>query len=96
MRVRISTTVDQERLDEARRRTGDRDSELMDRALAALLDALDAEAELRALEAAPYDIDPELAMPKAAAGADDYDGEVPSSVMRLATRRRAARASQMG
>ena len=94
MRVRISTTVDQERLNEARARSGDRDSELMDRALAALLDALDAEAELRALEVAPYALDPELAMPDAGAGADDYDGVVPSNIMRLAKRRRAARSSQ--
>ena len=91
--MRISTTIDQERLDEARRRTGDRDSHLFDRALIALLESLDAEAELRALADAPYATDAELSMPDAPGAGDPYDGAVPANVMRLAKQRCAARAS---
>ena len=92
MRVRISTTIDEARLEEARRRTGSRDSELLDRALVALLDLLDTEAELAAIAAAPYESDPELAMPGADPTEEDYLGSVPAAVRRLAKTRRRARA----
>ena len=91
MRVRISTTIDEGRLEEARRRTGSRDSELLDRALVALLDLLDTEAELAAIAAAPYESDPELAMPRADPTEEDYLGSVPVAVRRLAKKRRAGR-----
>ena len=96
-RERISTTVDGAVLAEARRRTGNRDSELFDAALAALLDRLDTDAELRALDALPYDDDPELAMPSSADATGpaiwvgDYEGDVPAAVVALARQRRAAR-----
>ena len=92
MRVRISTTIDEGRLKEARRRTGSRDSELFDRALVALLDLLDTEAELAAIAAAPYESDPEPAMPGADPTGENYLGSVPAAVRRLAKTRRAARA----
>ena len=96
-RVRISTTVDDAVLAEARRRTGRRDSELFDAALAALLDRLDTDAELRALETLPYEDDAELAMPPAGDGTgpaiwvEDYDGAAPPAVVELARQRRARR-----
>lgn len=95
-RERISTTVDRAVLHEARERTGSRDSELFDAALAALLDRLDTEAELRAIEALPYEDDPDLALPDAPPGpalwVDDHDGDVPPAVAELARQRRARRA----
>lgn len=50
------------------------------------------EAERAALDLAPYDLDPDLAMPEPVA-LDDlaYDGEVPADVVELARLRRAAR-----
>ena len=91
MRVRISTTIDRDRLELARVRCGRRDSELFDLALLALLDKLDHDDELRALAASPYDVDPDLAMPPARPLAESYDGPVPESVRLLAGQRRAAR-----
>ncbi len=92
-RERISTTVDQTALQEARRRTGSRDSKLFDAALAALLDRIDTEAELRAIAAAPYEDDPDLALPGPAIWVDDYRGEVPPEVVEEARRRRARRSA---
>ncbi|MGH9000991.1 MAG: hypothetical protein ACRDY7_16555 [Acidimicrobiia bacterium] len=90
-RVRISTTVDAERLVEARRLVGGPDSRIIDRALAVLVDGLAAEAELAALAAAPYEGDPDLSW-EAAPGPDlPYDGEVPPEVLRLAAQRRKER-----
>ncbi len=86
-RVRISTTTDADRLDELRRRLGVNDSSLIDRALGALLDALDAEREELALDAMPYDADPELAWEVPGGPALPYDGEVPEDVQRLAQNR---------
>ena len=59
----------------------------MDRALAALLEGLETQQELAALEAFPYDADPELnwEVPPTAL---PYSGEVPADVMALAQRRR--------
>ncbi len=91
-RERISTTVDRERLALCRRLVGTNDSVLIDRALAALLDSLEAEREREALEAMPYDADPELAW-VAPDGPDlPYDGEIPGAVKRLAAARRRQRA----
>jgi hypothetical protein len=86
--VRISTTVDQERLAACRQLLATSDSKLFDRALALLLDALEAEREQTVLDALPYDSDPDLDW-QAPPGADmPYDGDVPDDVQRLARARR--------
>jgi hypothetical protein len=73
-RTRISTTVDAERLAQCRDAVGVSDSELLDRALAALLRELVGAHERRALEATPYETDPEVAW-QAPPGPDlPYDG----------------------
>ncbi len=92
-RERISTTVDQAVLRQARLRTGSRDSELFDAALAALLDRIDTDAELRAIELAPYEDDPDLALPGPAIWADDYRGAVPPEIVDEARQRRARRSA---
>jgi hypothetical protein len=67
---------------------GTSDSQILDRALAALIEQLEAEQELAALAALPYEDDPDLAWP-AVPGPDlPYDGEVPVEVLRLAAKRR--------
>lgn len=89
-RTRVSTTVDGDRLERARRLFGGSDSELLDRALELLVRRLDAERELAALDAAPYEDDPDLRW-HAPPGPDlPYDGEVPADVLELARERRAA------
>jgi hypothetical protein len=88
-RTRISTTVDTDRLELCRRTLGVPDSELVDRALAALARELLTRQERAALAAAPYDEDPDLDW-QAPAGPDlPYAGEIPEEVMRLAAERRA-------
>ncbi len=94
MRVRISTTIDGERLEAARLRSGRRDSELFDLALIALLDTLDQEDELRAIETQPYDRDPDLVLAVPQTFDERYDGAIPESVRLLAEERRAARLRQ--
>jgi hypothetical protein len=91
-RVRISTTVDESALRAARRQLGVRDSELFDRALRLLLEELESQAELRALEAAPYREDEALQLPEPDLTGDlPYEGAVPAEVIELAERRRAQR-----
>lgn len=86
-RTRISTTVDAEHLAQCRAALGVSDSELIDRALAALRRELVGAHERRALEAAPYEDDPELTW-QAPSGPDlPYDGSVPEEVARLAAAR---------
>lgn len=88
-RARISTTVDQARLQRCRDLLDVPDSELVDQALAALLRELSAARERAAIEAQPYEDDPELSW-EAPPGPDlPYDGEVPDEVRRLASERRA-------
>lgn len=83
-RVRISTTVDGEQLERCRRLLDISDSQLLDRALDALID----EREREALGRLPYDDDPDLAW-SAPDGPDmPYDGEIPEDVRRLAEQRR--------
>lgn len=91
MRVRISTTVDSARLAAARNRLQASDSEIVDRALKALLDQLDAAQERAALEAMPYDEDSDLAWEAPRGPSLPYDGEVPAEVLRLAAARRRRR-----
>ena len=95
-RVRISTTVDGERLHAARELLGLRDSDLFDRALASIIREATIRQELAALDRFPYAADPDLAMPDlpAIGDADDelpYDSEVPAAVIDLARTRRARR-----
>ena len=87
-RVRISTTVDGTRLAAARSKLGVPDSVIVDRALAALLDELEAERERQALDAMPYEEDPDLSWGAPRAPGLAYDGTVPPDVQRLAAARR--------
>jgi len=64
------------------------DSKLIDRALLALANELDMAAERAALEAHPYDDDPDLAWVAPAAPALPYDGDIPAGVIELAAERR--------
>lgn len=74
-----------------RRMLGVTDSQLMDRALESLAHELEAQAELAALEAHPYEQDPDLAW-DAPDGPDlPYDGEVPQEVIDLAASMRGQR-----
>ena len=92
-RRRISTTVDGARLTQARALFAGRDAEMLDRALAALIDELETAREIAALEANPYDSDPMLDIPLMPFPDDlPYDGEVPPDVLAIAKQRRAGRA----
>lgn len=64
------------------------DSQIIDRALAALLEQLEEERELAALSAAPYEDDPDLAWTSPPGPDLPYDGDVPDEVLRLAAKRR--------
>ena len=87
-RARISTTVDAQQLANARARLDASDSELLDRALAALIDDIDTQHERTALAEQPYEDDPELTW-QAPSGPDlPYDGDIPSDVIELAAERR--------
>lgn len=95
-RVRISTTVDGEQLSTARELLGLRDSDLFDRALAAVVREVTINRELAALDRYPYAADPELAMPELPPiGLTDhdlpYDAAVPAAVLAIARKRRAQR-----
>ncbi len=87
-RARISTTVDAQRLATARLLLGTTDSQILDRALGALIEQLEGEHELAALAAMPYEDDPDLAWPVAPGPDLPYDGQVPAEVLRLASKRR--------
>ncbi|MGC8628337.1 MAG: hypothetical protein ACP5VR_12470 [Acidimicrobiales bacterium] len=89
LRQRISTTVDGTALERARRLVPGPDSQLIDSALEALIDKVEAERELAVLQALPYDHDPDLSW-HAPLGPDlPYDGDVPEEVLQLARARRA-------
>lgn len=90
-RVRVSTTVDQERLNAARRLLREPDSRIIDRALKALINELEGEAEVRALQSHPYENDPDLAWEVSEEPALPYDGEVPKEVLARARSRRRRR-----
>lgn len=88
-RVRISTTVDEERLSTCRKLLREPDGRLIDRALQALIDDLEEAAELRALEKHPYEADPDLAWKVSDEPPLPYDGTVPKEVLaRVRARRR--------
>jgi hypothetical protein len=94
MRERISTTVDTRRLNDARRRFGERDSEMFDAALAALLNQMDRDAERLALASFPYEADKDLHLSGAPVFSDETETP-PSRVIALAKRRRAERRSSV-
>ena len=88
MRIRVSTTVDNERLTLARKQTGLPDSELIDLALEALLERAERDAEDLALGEHPYHRDSELiglpaGWPASAPPLDDYDDAVPADIVAL-------------
>lgn len=87
-RVRVSTTVDATNLETCRRLLGQPDSRIFDRALAALVEALEATREAAALEALPYEDDLDLAWEAPPGPPLPYDGEVPEEVLALAAERR--------
>lgn len=87
-RVRVSATVDGERLATAARLTGTTGSRLLDLALAALIEQLESARELAALADRPYKDDPDLRW-QAPPGPDlPYVGTVPDDVLALAQARR--------
>lgn len=90
-RVRISTTVDAARLEACRRLVKEPDSALMDRALLALIDEIEGQNEIRAIEAHPYEDDPELAWDVGDFPIIPWHGEVPKEVLALARARRRRR-----
>lgn len=90
-RTRVSTTVDAERLKRARQIVGGRDSELLDQALAWLIERDDRRREIEALEASPYHLDDELEIGAPEIDWDSdlpYEGSVPVDVAQLARKRR--------
>ena len=87
-RVRISTTVDADRLRQCRQLLRISDSRLVDRALAALLQEIEAARESAALEKNPYEEDPDLSWEVPPGPPLPYDGDVPAEVVDLARRRR--------
>lgn len=91
-RARISTTVDARRLAEVRRRLQTSDSEIVDQALAMLLEALEADDEVRALTEHPYEQDPDLAWEAPSGPVLPWNGDVPQEVLDLAAERRSPRA----
>lgn len=91
-RERISTTVDGTTLQRARHLVPGPDSQLIDRALRALIEKVEAEQELAVLQALPYDQDPDLSWQAPLAPDLPYDGDVPEEVLQLARARRARNA----
>jgi hypothetical protein len=83
-RVRISTTVDGERLARGRQLVDGTDRQLLDEALDALIVAH----ERAALRAQPYEDDLDLTGPTFDGPVLPYDGEIPEDVLRLAEERR--------
>ncbi|CAN5574466.1 hypothetical protein BH20ACT2_BH20ACT2_10880 [soil metagenome] len=70
---------------------GEPDSRLLDQALAALVNERERAQEEAALDAHPYEADPELHW-EVPAGPDlAYDGAIPSEVLELAAERRKRR-----
>lgn len=91
-RVRISTTVDGDRLAALRRLTDLPQSKLIDQALDALRREIEAEREAAALDTQPYEADPDLSWDVPPGPHLPYDGDVPADVVAIAERRRQGRA----
>jgi len=90
-RVRISTTVDAGQWEQSRKLLGLPASKIVDKALRALLEQLEAQRDLDALEKFPYEQDPDLSWSVAPSESLPYDGDVPAEVLRLAAKRRRSR-----
>jgi len=90
-RVRLSTTVDAQQLTIVRRLLGLPDSQIVDRAMRALIDQVEEAQELAALTVLPYEDDPDLDWVPAPGADLPYDGEVPADVLRMAAERRRPR-----
>lgn len=88
-RVRVSTTVDAHNWETVRRLLDAPSSQIVDRALAALIDQLETAHEHAVLREMPYEDDPDLAWDAPTPPALPYEGDVPAEVLRLAKRRRA-------
>lgn len=86
-RVRISTTVDGDRLERARSLLDLPDSDLIDRALAVLVEGVEADREAEILKRLPYDHDPDLAWRTPPGPGLPYEGEVPEHVQAMARNR---------
>jgi hypothetical protein len=93
-RVRVSTTVDAQRWATAQRLVGAPSSQILDRALAALIGQLEGAHEREVLTAQPYHEDPELAWEMSPGAGLAYDADVPPDVLELARQRRARRAAE--
>ncbi len=91
VRVRISTTVDSERWATARRLVDAPGSQIVDQALAALIDRIERDHEQAVLAAHPYESDQDLTWQAPTGTGLPYDGSVPSDVRELADRRRRAK-----
>jgi hypothetical protein len=87
-RIRISTTVDESRWEEARRLLHGSPSQIVDAALAALIEKVEAAGERAALDQLPYEEDQDLSWEAPPGPELPYDGEIPSEVLRLAQQRR--------
>jgi len=87
-RVRISTTVDAGQWEQSRKLLKLPASKIVDRALQALLEQLEAQRDLDALESFPYEQDPDLSWSAPSQDALPYDGAIPAEVLRLAAKRR--------
>lgn len=91
-REQISTVVDADRLARARRFGLGSDGELIDAALAALIDREEQRREITALEHSPYEADADLRLDDPGIDWDQVlpnDGGIPANVIELARRRRA-------
>jgi len=86
--MRISTTVDAIQWERARKLMDSPASKIVDRALETLVERLEAEQDLKALEEFPYEGDPELNWEVDPVPGLPYDGKVPQEILRLAAQRR--------
>ena len=93
-RVRVSTTVDAHNWETVRRLLNAPSSQIVDQALSALIDRLEAARERAALADAPYEEDPDLAWQAPSAPTLAYEGDVPPDVVRLAKQRRSRRRNE--
>jgi len=93
-RVRVSTTVDAHRWATARRLLDAPSSQIVDQALAALIEQLESTRERAILKAQPYEDDPDLAWEAPRGISLAYEADVPPDVLRLAEQRRARRPRQ--
>lgn len=93
-RVRISTTVDATTWKAARCLLSGSNSEVVEAALLALIENLEAEKERAALAAHPYGEDPDLAWVAPPGPPLPYDASVPDEILRLAEQRRVTHPQQ--